>query len=384
MPSEELVADPTASLDDSTVKAASAHIAEEQAHHSDVRIDEDPIDPTEEEKKTFLGLKPTQVLGGALASCTAAVLGGQLGVAGTVAGAALTSVTIAVGGAAYTQSIDKTRSGLDSVRRRFRLADTTPTTVDEATPPTLKMQAGADRTTAAGSSAAAGPSALRNADTPTESEATSWHRRISPAKVFASAAAVFLLAGVILTGVEGVRGGSVSGGEGTTVGQISRGDVTTSRGAAESDSDNGYSREQDVSERRDSEGNARPEPATQPTTGSTGAPQGSTEPQSPSGTTQDESSPIEGGSESGSGTSGSTGTDSPGTSDGETSGTSGAEDSGTSGSTGSGSSGSTGSGSGSSGGSESSGGTTSDRAARGGTTASGPNTSDQGARGGAS
>ncbi|MCC5697382.1 hypothetical protein LH612_29960, partial [Klebsiella pneumoniae] len=55
----------------------------------------------DKEKSSKLGVSPTQVAGGAMASATAAYLGGQLGVAGTIIGASLTSVVITVGGSLY-------------------------------------------------------------------------------------------------------------------------------------------------------------------------------------------------------------------------------------------------------------------------------------------
>ncbi|MGJ7908268.1 hypothetical protein ACOQFL_17530 [Actinopolyspora sp. H202] len=56
-----------------------------------------------------LGVSPAQVTGTGLAAATAAVLGGQLGIAGTVSGAALTSVVITLGGAVYQRSLESTR-----------------------------------------------------------------------------------------------------------------------------------------------------------------------------------------------------------------------------------------------------------------------------------
>lgn len=56
-----------------------------------------------------LDVSPAQVVGGALASVTAAGLGSTLGVAGTVLGAGLTSVVITVGGALYQRSLERTK-----------------------------------------------------------------------------------------------------------------------------------------------------------------------------------------------------------------------------------------------------------------------------------
>ncbi|WP_432559982.1 hypothetical protein [Granulicoccus sp. GXG6511] len=220
--------------------------------------------PEEEEKTPFLGLKPTQVIGGALASCTAAVLGGQLGVAGTVAGAALTSVTIAVGGALYTRTFDRTKDGIDTAVSKFRLAGTPPVTDGAATDATRVLPAqtpgapvygnttygvgaygtdlygnatphrGDDPTRVVAAQAystpAENPERIVAAQAEAKAEADRampWYRRFSPVTVLAAAAAFFLIAAVVVTGLESIRGTSVSGGEGTTIGQISRGDVTT-------------------------------------------------------------------------------------------------------------------------------------------------------------
>ncbi|MDO5681514.1 MAG: hypothetical protein Q4G46_01625, partial [Propionibacteriaceae bacterium] len=182
-----------------------------------------------EEKEPFLGLKPTQLIGGALASCTAAVLGGQLGVAGTVAGAALTSLTIAVGGAVYTRTFDKTKDGIDTAVSKFRLAGTPP-----VTDPAAAVSPDDDPTRVHAIQAYAAPDdptriVAAQAVAKTEADqATPWFRRFSLVKVLAAAAALFIIAAVAVTGLEALRGSSVSGGEGTTISQIQRGDVTTS------------------------------------------------------------------------------------------------------------------------------------------------------------
>src|SRR3954453_21908383 len=76
-------------------------------------------DPVEEKKKVF-DLSLTQVAGGALAAMTAAALGSTLGVAGTIAGAALASVVAGVAGSLYTASL---RTGREKVRTGFRGQD---------------------------------------------------------------------------------------------------------------------------------------------------------------------------------------------------------------------------------------------------------------------
>jgi len=71
-----------------------------------------------------LDLSLAQVAGGSLAAATAAALSSGLGVAGTIAGAAVISVVTAVAGALYTQSLRRTRAhtravaALIAVRRK--------------------------------------------------------------------------------------------------------------------------------------------------------------------------------------------------------------------------------------------------------------------------
>lgn len=188
----------------------------------------------EDEKKTFLGLNPPQIVGGALASATAAGVGAQLGVAGTIAGAALTSVVIAVGGAAYTTSISRTSSRLGAVASRVRL--------DGTAPPLRGVSNAADSSGPSVTTSDAATSAAHITDATTirsrrigaatpvvgdsgggESQAKrSWRDRFSPFHVLATAAAVFLLAVVVVTGLETLRGESFSGNGQTTVGQIGR------------------------------------------------------------------------------------------------------------------------------------------------------------------
>src|SRR6478735_9648179 len=89
---------------------------------SDLRASNNPnpnsstSDPVEEKKKGF-DLSLTQVVGGALAAMTAAALGSTLGVAGTIAGAALASIVAGVAGSLYTESL---RTGREKVRTVFR------------------------------------------------------------------------------------------------------------------------------------------------------------------------------------------------------------------------------------------------------------------------
>lgn len=286
------------------------------------------------EKEPFLGLKPTAVVGGALASVTAAALGGQLGLAGTVAGAALTSVTIAVGGALYTRSMDRTRDGLGSVRARLKLGGTVPVTVATA----LKEADADDPTSLLGADdkTRALPTAAIAAQSGTKDKG--W---FSPFKILATAAAVFILAAVVVTGFEAFTGKSVSGGEGTTVGQISRGEPATRTHSDPTQQQRESDRGPDVAPTPEASTGATTEPTTDPTTGATtepttGATTAPTTGASTQPTTRATSGATTGATSDDSGTSGGTGTGTSGDSGGTGSSGSG------SGGTGSGTEGSTG------------------------------------------
>lgn len=206
-----------------------------------------PDEPVEKEK--LLGLKPSQIVGGALASCTAAVLGGQLGVAGTVIGAALTSVTIAIGGAIYTRTMDKTTTGLGSVVSKFRRPG------EVATPAYVEDPTRALDLTAV-------------AQLPVATKTVPWFRRL-PVKIAAAAATFFLIAAVVVSSLESIRGTSVSGGEGTTISQIARGGSSTD---GDTRHDRGTATEPTATPTPAAEASTEPTPAAEPTQGSTPAP----------------------------------------------------------------------------------------------------------------
>ncbi|MDL5157582.1 hypothetical protein [Actinomycetospora termitidis] len=69
-------------------------------------------DPTE--KKSATGLTIPQIVAGALAAATAAILGSFLGVIGTIGGAAAASVISTVGAALYQRSLERTRDAVKS------------------------------------------------------------------------------------------------------------------------------------------------------------------------------------------------------------------------------------------------------------------------------
>ena len=71
--------------------------------------DDKPAEP-----KRLLDLSATQLVGGALAAMTSAVVGAQLGVAGTILGAALGSIIAGVAGTLYTVSLKRTKDRIAS------------------------------------------------------------------------------------------------------------------------------------------------------------------------------------------------------------------------------------------------------------------------------
>jgi hypothetical protein len=142
----------------------------------------------ENEKKTGLDLKPAQIAAGALAAVTAAFLGSQLNVAGTIAGAAVASVVSTIGSALYQSSIERTR---ESVRRVGSKAWVVKP-VDGETASATEVDTEDE-----------------------EPETRRWP------KMAAGAVLVFVLGMLAVTGVEWVRGAPLSGGsEGTSLGAV--------------------------------------------------------------------------------------------------------------------------------------------------------------------
>jgi hypothetical protein len=182
-----------------------------------------PDDAEETATKKVIDLSLTQIVGGALAAMTAAALGSTLGVAGTIAGAALASVIAGVAGSLYTASL---RTGGEKVRTVFR----GPT--DAATAPPVPV---APATTVIAGRAVEDTQVLPEWDPlPLEKAAKAATHGRSREKVsvpwrraVAVSLSVFALAAVLITGYERVSGASLSGGTGTTVSEVARGSSNT-------------------------------------------------------------------------------------------------------------------------------------------------------------
>ena len=161
-------------------------------------------------EKGGLDLSVTQIVGGALAAMTAAALGSQLSVAGTVVGAALASIITAVAGSLYAVSIRRTG---DKVKTVFYTKE--PNEVDE---PTV-MEIVSDR-----EGHIAGQRSHLVAPEPEPGPSPGQRRpKLNWKRVAVAALAAFGIAAVSLTAVELVTGHALSGGDGTTFQQVSEG-----------------------------------------------------------------------------------------------------------------------------------------------------------------
>ena len=155
----------------------------------------------ETNRKPFLDLSATQLIGGSLAAATAAALGSRLGVVGTIVGAALVSVVSAVAGALYTQSLRRTQELIlarETLGARERLAKVgavarRPTLRDEPHPDSQEIEAAVEDAT---------PSI--------------WSR-VTWKGVAAAAGAFFVITALVITGTELLTGQSLDGSSRTTV-----------------------------------------------------------------------------------------------------------------------------------------------------------------------
>lgn len=191
---------------------------------------EDPADKTAERKRP-LDLSASQLTGGALAAMTSAVIGAQLGVAGTIAGAAVGSIVAGVAGSLYTASLKHTKDKLASVIVG-RVGDTkveVATVADDTAvrdgwswdaPGTRPMDTQPMDTQPAAATAPPAPDSVADLVVDDWGKPT---RRLPWKGILVSTAAVFLLAIAGITGFELISGQAISGGQGTTVSQVSEG-----------------------------------------------------------------------------------------------------------------------------------------------------------------
>lgn len=166
----------------------------------------------EKTRKPFLDLSLTQLIGGSAAAATAAALGSRLGLVGTIVGAAAVSVISALAGAVYTQSLRRTQ---EMIRAREMIgARELMSRVGQRTAarPTLRESAvernGEPERDVVPREAATAPPV---------------RQRVTWKTVAVTAAVVFLIAVVAITGTELLTGRSFDGSKGTTVSNVVHG-----------------------------------------------------------------------------------------------------------------------------------------------------------------
>ncbi|MFT4295447.1 MAG: hypothetical protein QM582_08550 [Micropruina sp.] len=141
---------------------------------------------TENEDKPKLFNLP-QIAGGALAAVTTAAVGSRLGVAGTLAGAAIASVLAAFASTLYTKGLEHTRDGVKKIVLRDGGGKAKEVAVDEPAPARKR----------------------------------GWGRRTAIAGgMLATAAVSFVVAMGLVTGWEFSTGQSLDGRNGTTISQV--------------------------------------------------------------------------------------------------------------------------------------------------------------------
>lgn len=166
---------------------------------------EPELDDAAPPRRRVLELSFVQLLAGALAAMTSALIGSRLGVSGTVIGAAVGSLVAGVAGSVYTASLHHGRQ----VIARAPVVLRSPALVTR-------------RSTAALPAAAAVPPGVPGqAVLEASSEPPSRRPRWKP--VLATAATMFVLAGLGITALELATGQAFSGREGTTISQVSTG-----------------------------------------------------------------------------------------------------------------------------------------------------------------
>ena len=163
-------------------------------------------EPNESAQKAALFNVP-QICGGALAAVTAAALGSQLGVAGTLAGAAVASVIAAIASTLYTRGFEHTRDGVKKIVLRDGNGKPQVVTVVE------------DET-------AHGTAGSASSGLPAKKRSKWTHPVAVIAGMALTSAVTFVVAMGVITGWEFTSGTTLSGKPGTTIGQAGRPSTT--------------------------------------------------------------------------------------------------------------------------------------------------------------
>ncbi|MGH3982273.1 MAG: hypothetical protein ACRDST_06210 [Pseudonocardiaceae bacterium] len=167
-----------------------------------------PTSPDDTSRKIDLNL--THVAATALAAVTAAVLGSELGAAGTLIGAAAASVITTVGTALYKASLERSRERVRSLAHRTRPlpASQGRSRIERVYPEAVNAPLGDEQRT----------------DGIRKPQVADHSRRFATLRwgaMVAGALGAFLLAMMVITGFEWASGGTVGGnGNGTTIGRV--------------------------------------------------------------------------------------------------------------------------------------------------------------------
>ncbi|HEY6422867.1 MAG TPA: hypothetical protein VIY28_06385 [Pseudonocardiaceae bacterium] len=158
-----------------------------------------PSNPDDAPRKSDLNV--AHVAGAALAAVTTAVVGSELGAAGTLIGAAAASVITTVGTTVYQASLERSREKVRTLAQRTRPLSPTQRQSRVEYPPTAPF----DDNQLAGS---------------TDHRSRQWVT-LRWGAMAVGALGAFLVAMVVITGFEWANGEAVGGnGRGTTIGQV--------------------------------------------------------------------------------------------------------------------------------------------------------------------
>ena len=169
-----------------------------------------PHPPTSPDTSRKIDLNLTHVAATALAAVTAAVLGSELGAAGTIIGAAAASVITTVGTALYKASLERSRERVRSLAHRTRPlpASQEQSRIERVHPAAVTAPLGNEQRTEGVRQSQAGDRSRRFAT-------LRWGAMV------VGALGAFLLAMMVITGFEWASGGTVGGnGKGTTIGRV--------------------------------------------------------------------------------------------------------------------------------------------------------------------
>lgn len=149
------------------------------------------------------GIRFSQVLAGALAAVTAALIGSTMGVGGTVVGAGFASVISTVGGAVYLRSIQRTKESVRTVHAKV-----------------VGRSGGATVMVSSEDLEEEPAEPGDEVEATTEDQPPTKKRRLRWPVIVVTTLAAFALGMAAVTGVEWLRGESLSGDGSTTFGTI--------------------------------------------------------------------------------------------------------------------------------------------------------------------